>query len=242
MSITVKSWLDFQHYKDRSPPWIKLHKSLLDNYEFQCLPVASRALAPMLWLLASESNDGEIPSDMKKIAFRLRMTEKEVVEAMKPLIDAGFLVVDSCLLADCYQGATSETEVETEAEKEKRPRESANRGTRLADDWQCPDDWLSDALAIKPTWSRQHALSVADGFRDYWIAAPGAKGRKTDWRATWRNWVRNQRDAPHSAAPPRKSVQAEREAVSYALTGRKPSHEQANTYPRDITGESFRVA
>jgi hypothetical protein len=27
-------------------------------------------------------------------------------------------------------------------------------------------------------------------FVDYWRAQPGAKGRKTDWPATWRNWIR----------------------------------------------------
>jgi hypothetical protein len=53
----VKNWAEFQHYKDRSPPWIRLHRSFLDDYDFHCLPVASRALAPMLWLLASENKD-----------------------------------------------------------------------------------------------------------------------------------------------------------------------------------------
>ena len=33
-------------------------------------------------------------------------------------------------------------------------------------------------------------------FRDYWVAQPGAKGSKTDWLATWRNWVRTHRQAP----------------------------------------------
>jgi len=27
-------------------------------------------------------------------------------------------------------------------------------------------------------------------FCDYWRAQPGAKGRKSDWPATWRNWMR----------------------------------------------------
>ena len=49
--IRPKNWHSFQHYKDRDPTWIKLHKKLLDDYEFQSLPLASRALAPMLWLL-----------------------------------------------------------------------------------------------------------------------------------------------------------------------------------------------
>ena len=50
----VKSWDRFQHYRDRNPPWVKLHKQFLDDFDFHSLPVASRALAPMLWLLASE--------------------------------------------------------------------------------------------------------------------------------------------------------------------------------------------
>jgi len=120
--LTVKDWHEFQHYRDRSPPWIKLHKYLLDNYEYQCLPVASRALAPMLWLLASESKEGEIDGDLKKIAFRLRVPEKEIMDGLKPLIDAGFIISDSDLIADCYQSAMPETEGETEREAE------ANRG------------------------------------------------------------------------------------------------------------------
>lgn len=92
----IKNWADFQHYKDRSPSWLKLHRSLLDDYEFQSLPVASRALAPMLWLLASEHKDissGLIDADHKKIAFRLRMKESDVTDAIKPLISAGFIEV-----------------------------------------------------------------------------------------------------------------------------------------------------
>jgi hypothetical protein len=33
---------------------------------------------------------------------------------------------------------------------------------------------------------------VAAEFLDYWIAQPGQRGVKTDWPATWRNWVRRQ--------------------------------------------------
>jgi len=50
--------------------------------------------------------------------------------------------------------------------------------------------------------------------------------------------------APVAAQPQRRTIHDEREAVSMALTGRKPSHERpiANEEPRDITGESVRVA
>ena len=76
--------------------------------QFQRLPVASKALAPMLWLLASESNDGVIHRSAEEIAFRLRMTEKEVLSAIKPLIDNGFFIDDSNMLPSSLQDATTE--------------------------------------------------------------------------------------------------------------------------------------
>lgn len=118
--LRIKNWSDFQHYKDRAPPWVKLHHSLLDDFEFHCLPDASKALAPMLWLLASENLDGSIPDDLTKVAFRLRTTVDDIQKALKPLIDKGFVVTDSNALADCYQCALPETETETEAETEAR--------------------------------------------------------------------------------------------------------------------------
>jgi hypothetical protein len=108
MKLIPKNWDNFQHYKHRSPPWIKLHKNLLDDMQYQRLPVASKALAPMLWLLASESNDGAITMSPEEIAFRLRMSEKDVISAIKPLIDNGFFIEDSNMLADSLQDATTE--------------------------------------------------------------------------------------------------------------------------------------
>jgi hypothetical protein len=122
MMIVPKSWCEFQHYKDRCPPWVRLHRKLLDNKDFHRLPDASRALAPMLWLLASESMDGEINAAVDELAFRLRRTEREIGAALKPLIDNGFFVLvqpDSTLLADGSHGAVPEALTETEAETEK---------------------------------------------------------------------------------------------------------------------------
>nr|WP_253958577.1 helix-turn-helix domain-containing protein [Paraburkholderia fungorum] len=67
----------------------------------------------------------------------------------------------------------------------------AARGTRLPKDWV-----LTKALGVwaageQPTWTPEHIRKVAAAFKDHWIAQPGLKGRKTDWEATWRNWVRN---------------------------------------------------
>lgn len=120
MKLTPKNWSSFQHYKQRTPPWIKLHRTLLDDYEFIMLPVASRALAPLLWLLASEYHNGIIDGPPEKIAFRVHMSVGELQEALKPLIDAGFFTLASGMLAPCKQEVHLETEGETERETEKR--------------------------------------------------------------------------------------------------------------------------
>lgn len=125
MKLTPKDWDSFQHYKDRSPAWIKLHKKLLDNYEFHCLPVASRALAPMLWLIASEHDNGTFDADAGKLAFRLRMQAHEVDDALKPLIQAGFFIAEhgaSEALADGEQGAC----LEKRREEKKEPNGSSS--------------------------------------------------------------------------------------------------------------------
>lgn len=119
MMLTPKNWVSFQHYKDRCPPWIKLHKGLLDDSTFQRLPTASRALAPMLWLLASESKDGVFDGSAAELAFRLRQTEKEITTGLEPLISKGFFLVEqdaNNLLAGCTQVAVPETETEAERE------------------------------------------------------------------------------------------------------------------------------
>jgi len=123
MLIAPRGWSEFQHYKDRNPPWIRLHRKLLDNKDFQRLPVASRALAPMLWLLASESVDGVINADPDDLAFRLRATEKEMSVALRPLLEKGFFIpvqVASTALAPCVQVAVPETETETERDTEQK--------------------------------------------------------------------------------------------------------------------------
>lgn len=189
MLLTPKNWSVFQHYKDRCPPWIKLHRDLLNDRVFMCLPLASKALAPLLWLLASESKDGIFDGSLDELVFRLHITPKEYQDGVKPLIDKGFFVVASGVLAECYQDAIPETEGETEKEKETEKRQKSNRGSRLPVDFVLPQDWIvfcqQERKDLTPT-------KVFAEFKDYWTALPAGKGTKTDWLATWRNWVRRQ--------------------------------------------------
>ncbi len=112
MKLHPKNWQEFQHYKDRCPPWIKLHRDLLNDRLYMCLPVASKALAPLLWLLACESKDGSFDGSVDELVWRLRMPKKEIESGLQALLDTGFFVFDSGdagnALADCLQDATPE--------------------------------------------------------------------------------------------------------------------------------------
>ncbi len=65
--LAVRNWGTFQHYKDRNPPWIKLHTSILDDYEFQHLPDGAKWQLLLLWALAARK-DNRIPYDRVWIA------------------------------------------------------------------------------------------------------------------------------------------------------------------------------
>jgi len=119
MLLQPKNWAVFQHYKDRCPPWIKLHRDLLNDRSYMRLPIASKALAPMLWLLASESKDGVFDGSLDELVFRLHITKKEYQDGLKPLIDNDFFILVSGVLAERKQSAIPETEGEGETEKEK---------------------------------------------------------------------------------------------------------------------------
>lgn len=118
MNLVPKNWNKFQHYSHRNPPWIKLHRDLLNDRIFASLPIASKALAPLLWLLASESKDGSFNAASEELAFRLHIASKDIEAGLKPLIDKGFFVDASTMLAPCLQVATTERETEREGETE----------------------------------------------------------------------------------------------------------------------------
>lgn len=73
-------------------------------------------------------------------------------------------------------------------------------GSRLPPDWEPSQEDKDFAMEHRVPWN-----SEAAKFRDYWSAQPGAKGRKLDWTATWRNWIRRaaekRKDWPSLSGP-----------------------------------------
>lgn len=66
---------------------------------------------------------------------------------------------------------------------------SRARGTRFQQQ-VLPDEWVDFCRQERPDLNPQ---TIFAQFSDYWSSLPGSKGVRLDWTATWRNWVRNQK-------------------------------------------------
>jgi hypothetical protein len=86
MTLRIKNWEQFQHFKDRSPPWIKLYREILDDPDWHELDSDASKVLIMLWLVASEdkTQNGLLP-ETKKLAFRLRITEVKLNQSLNKL-------------------------------------------------------------------------------------------------------------------------------------------------------------
>lgn len=116
----VRNWDQFQHYKDRSPPWIKLYNSILDDYSYAQLSDAGKGHLFAIWLLASRSAN-KLPWDEKWIASRIQAKTRVDLEELERLGFINRYDDRSNMLASCKQNACLETETETEEERETEP-------------------------------------------------------------------------------------------------------------------------
>jgi len=194
----VRNWVGFQHYKERCPPWVKLHKTLLDDSDYAALPDKAARYLPLVWLVASEY-DGYLP-DVATLAFRLRLS---VAACSKVLAALGHYLeqVDDATLATRKHDASNvlglarsqETEAETEGEGEgERLARAHDAPAREGPPHQAPHDpadtvpseteWHEYGLAIGVLWTRQqadalHAERLGRGWCDF-------KGRPIrNWQA-----------------------------------------------------------
>jgi hypothetical protein len=153
-------------------------------------------------------------SASRQAAYRERQKQKNGngggdVQPFNP--DGGKLSLESGVTAGDGGVTSRDDEVtsytlETDTDKKKdKAKALSKKGVRLPEQWMPAEaDWF-DAISL--LGSGPVAVELLK-FRDYWKAAPGAKGVKLDWDATWRNWVRSAAERKgHS--PPRRQTTVE---------------------------------
>ena len=203
--LKIKNWFSFQSYKDRKPPWIRFHKSMLDNFEYHALTAEARALLPMLWLLASEDDDpvsGLIRFSYEKIAFRLRMQKAVLEKAIKELLENNFIETvgnPQCNesvtnpYSICTQTVTPETEIETETETEKRHKVSLYQNLEFENFWKLYPKKIekkkSQVIYEKAIKSGATHQEILEGLNNYLTS----RAVKTGYIANATTWLNGER-------------------------------------------------
>jgi len=144
MIVRIRNWEKFQHYRHRSPPWIKLHRGVLDDDAFQALAGDDAKLLINLWLLASEA-EGSLKTTSKTLAWRLRVAStRSVSNGLTRLVSALFITLTDDagnVLAECLQDA-SEPLAQSRVE-ESRDREEGENNPPVAPLRATRETWLT---------------------------------------------------------------------------------------------------
>lgn len=178
----IKNWDRFQHYhkEHRSPPWIKLHRTILDDVDLAEIPASTCYYLILMWLLGSES-EGIIPADFRTLRFRLRrqqLGEKDI----QVLVEYGF--IEPCyhdgtnLVPTWYQPGTNMVPSRARARAPSHSpsffkeidtsKDSAKQGSEVGD--VIPEDCMEIAAAL----DRVERLRGISGLRDWrWWQALG---------------------------------------------------------------------
>lgn len=211
MKYRIRNWSHFQHYKDRNPPWIKLHFELLSSADWVTLADASRVLAVVCMLVASR-NEGEIDGSPTGLAYLQRVAYLAKAPDLKPLIECGFLEPIEGVLADasgCLQvlaNARPETEAYKATEKEEAlsvsaapkpddvPAEAILAGYReLLPDLPQPRRLDPDRKKkIIARWREDRERQSLEWWRNFWAYVAQSDfltGRDGKWQSCNLDWL-----------------------------------------------------
>jgi len=122
--IRVRNWEKFQHYKDRSAPWIKLYRDMMDSELWVMGTDASKLLATCTMLLAVRT-DNKIPLDL---AYIRRVCHLEIDPDFSDLLKYEFIeIIDET--GECKQDASDVLAMCTsEKRREEERREDSMSG------------------------------------------------------------------------------------------------------------------
>lgn len=177
MKYKIKNWPDYQHYKDRCPPWIKLHHSLLTSELWVMGNDATRTLAIASMLLASrnELSDGTFNGDPEYIKRFAYLNSKP---DFKPLIEYGFIetVQDaSNMLAICN----------TEKRREEKNREETDKKVKKT---SVPKDFKISEQVIE--WANKNGYSKLEERLSHFVMSCEAKGYQyANWDSAFRKAI-----------------------------------------------------
>ncbi len=192
--------------------WFRFYHEALDDPKVQMMrPELFKFWVNLLCLAAR--NEGRLPEHNEEIAFALRLDTKQVDGFVAELVDRALLDDGEELRPHNWDARQYKSDVSTERVKRYREtkrnvscnesetppdteadtdntsslRSDVARKQREPNGSRLPEGWT-------PSAGQPENPQELEKFRDYWSAMAGAKARKRDWDAAWRNWLRNAAD------------------------------------------------
>ncbi len=241
----IVEWDQYQHYRHRDPPWIKLHRKILASRTWVMLDDASKALAVSCMLLAAGC-ENKIPYDpayIKRAGYLQKDPDLTVLEKV------GFIEIigkkpNRASKRYQMQANACQSRVELETETDNRadtPPISPPAGGRAAKGHRIPENWWpseSDiAFAVDRGWTMAEIQDEAEGFVDFWLAAT-RNATKLDWSRAFKGRIREEdkrrpRMNGRHAKPPaaaRDREAEDRQAVANVIQQRREKRNAANGY------------
>lgn len=209
--------------------WFRMYSEFATDPKVQMLPEAMQRRLVMLFCMRCGDVTVTLRDDEIAFHLRISDTELEETKALfvaKGFIDSGWNITNwekrqfasdsSAARTKAYRdrkknvpvtshvtkGDALDTDTDTDTEQKKELGAPAPKAERSPTGSRLPADWKPDAELT--LWAARNFPSVnagmeADKFRDFWHGKAGKDGRKSDWPATWRNWIR--RAAERTGAP-----------------------------------------
>lgn len=229
--IKVHDWEVWQTFrKDRgTPPWIKIHRSLLSNKKWATLSDAEKGQLVSMWMVAAD-DDGQLPNDAAVIRKICQLDEKPDLIKFKEL---GFLTqscqpTDNHLPTTCQPLAIPSDAPETEerqSREEKKEDNAANEkkyafaGNHIKLNQRDFDQWKESYQHI-PDWKAE-LTALDDHLHD-----------KPDKQKGWFSYISailKKRNQDYARNPPLKAEHKPK--AQTILPGKK--HEPYFTYDPD---------
>jgi hypothetical protein len=173
--ICVKGWEQYQHYKDRSPPWVKLYREMLTAESWVLGTDLSRLVQVASMLLAARYGN-RIPYrfDLIKKVASLDCSEKQFTEAIRHLTATDFLEIQQVTDASVSVAQAASTPLASctseESQRQRRDRgeteesQSAHARARLVAglDLEAWDEWVGYRAQRKPAIKRESLVAAAE--------------------------------------------------------------------------------
>jgi hypothetical protein len=151
--LVIPNWSKLQVYKDRRPPWVKLHSEWLDDLNFRSLTRAEQGDYFKLFLIASKYEHAHIPNNRKFLREIGQIASKSIdkfiklglvrVQCDSESTDEDEATDDvqgnsaSSVLASCKQDALPEGEGEGETETETETEQQGTSVSSISKDSNC---------------------------------------------------------------------------------------------------------